>query len=86
MSPPGSQTIAGGVAARHRHRMSVLVRDSIPADVPATTAIYGHAVLYGNASFELDPPDAMEIARRFPMRTSVRKRLKGLSPADVERR
>ena len=28
------------------------------------TAIYGHAVLHGNASFELDPPDAIEIARR----------------------
>lgn len=44
--------------------MSLLIRDSLPGDVPAITAIYGHAVLHGNASFELDPPDATEIARR----------------------
>ena len=44
--------------------MSVLIRDSLPTDVPAIAAIYGHAVLHGNASFELDPPDAAEIARR----------------------
>ena len=42
----------------------MLIRDSGPADVPAITAIYGHAVLYGNASFEVDPPDEAEIARR----------------------
>jgi L-amino acid N-acyltransferase YncA len=44
--------------------MSLKVRDSLPTDVPAITAIYGHAVLHGSASFELDPPDAAEIARR----------------------
>lgn len=44
--------------------MSLLIRDSRSSDVPAITAIYGHSVLYGNASFELDPPDATEIARR----------------------
>jgi L-amino acid N-acyltransferase YncA len=44
--------------------MSLLIRDSLPDDVPAITAIYGHAVLHGNASFELEPPDAAEIARR----------------------
>jgi phosphinothricin acetyltransferase len=44
--------------------MSVLIRDSRPADVPAIAAIYGHAVLHGNASFELDPPDIAEVARR----------------------
>ncbi len=44
--------------------MSLLIRDSRAADVPGVTAIYGHAVLHGNASFELDPPDAAEIARR----------------------
>jgi phosphinothricin acetyltransferase len=42
----------------------MLIRDSRPTDVPAITAIYGHAVLHGSASFELDPPDAAEIARR----------------------
>jgi L-amino acid N-acyltransferase YncA len=44
--------------------MSLLIRDCLPADVPAITAIYRHAVLHGNASFELDPPDTEEIARR----------------------
>lgn len=42
----------------------MLVRDSLPGDVPAITAIYGHAVLHGNASFELEPPHAAEIAAR----------------------
>ena len=44
--------------------MSLLIRDSRPEDVPAITAIFGHAVVYGNASFETDPPDAREIGRR----------------------
>jgi phosphinothricin acetyltransferase len=44
--------------------MRPLIRDSLPGDIPAITAIYAHAVLHGNASFELDPPDAVEIARR----------------------
>jgi L-amino acid N-acyltransferase YncA len=64
MSAPLGQTIAGGTGSRHRQRMSLLIRDSLPDDVPAITAIYGHSVLHGNASFELDPPDAAEVARR----------------------
>ncbi len=40
------------------------VRDSTPADVPAITAIYAHAVTHGCASFETEPPDAAEMARR----------------------
>jgi L-amino acid N-acyltransferase YncA len=44
--------------------MSLLTRDSLAKDVPAITAIYGHAVLHGNASFELDPPDVAEVTRR----------------------
>jgi L-amino acid N-acyltransferase YncA len=44
--------------------MPVSIRDSLPADVPSITAIYGFAVLHGSASFELDPPDTAEIARR----------------------
>jgi phosphinothricin acetyltransferase len=44
--------------------IGLLIRDSLPGDVPAITAIYAHAVRYGNASFEFDPPDAMEIAGR----------------------
>ena len=44
--------------------MSLLIRDSRPDDVPAICAIFGHAVVHGNASFETDPPDAKEIGRR----------------------
>ena len=44
--------------------MSVLVRDSLDADLLAITAIYDHWVLHGLASFELDPPDPTEMGRR----------------------
>jgi phosphinothricin acetyltransferase len=44
--------------------MSLLIRDSLPSDVPAIAAIYGDAVLHGTASFEIDPPDEAEIGRR----------------------
>ena len=40
------------------------IRESRDSDLPTITAIYGHAVLHGLASFELDPPDAVEMARR----------------------
>ena len=33
-------------------------------DIPAITAIYREAVLHGTASFEIDPPDETEMARR----------------------
>lgn len=34
-------------------------------DIPAICTIYAHAVRFGTASFELDPPDEAEMARRF---------------------
>jgi L-amino acid N-acyltransferase YncA len=48
----------------HPDAMSPIVRDCAPTDIPAIAAIYEHAVLNGLASFELDPPDAAEMARR----------------------
>jgi L-amino acid N-acyltransferase YncA len=42
-----------------------LVRAAREDDVPAVTQIYAHHVLHGPASFELDPPDAAEMARRY---------------------
>ena len=42
----------------------LLIRTSRDADVPAITAIYAVAVRTGTASFELEPPDEAEIARR----------------------
>ena len=44
--------------------MSLLIRDSVPEDVAAIAAIFGDAVLHGNASFEMDPPPVAEVGRR----------------------
>ena len=41
------------------------IRPATSADLPAITAIYREAVLHGTATFELDPPDAAEMTRRF---------------------
>lgn len=40
------------------------VRPSVDRDVPAITEIYGHYVRASTTTFEIDPPDAEEIARR----------------------
>ena len=39
-------------------------RDAIDADLAAITGIYAHHVLHGTGSFEIEPPDETEIARR----------------------
>src|ERR1700688_3872288 len=44
---------------------SLEIRPTAAADLPAITAIYQHAVLYGTATFELIPPDLAEMTRRF---------------------
>ena len=44
--------------------MTLTLRDSTPSDIQAITAIYGHAVRTGLASFEYDAPDQAEMARR----------------------
>ena len=46
------------------NRPALLIRPSAPSDLPAITAIYAHAVLHGTGTFELDPPDSAEMARR----------------------
>ena len=46
------------------NRPALLIRPSAPSDLPAITAIYAHAVLHGTGTFELDPPDGAEMARR----------------------
>lgn len=43
----------------------ITIHPATPADIPAITAIYAHAVLNGRASFELDPPDETEMLRRL---------------------
>lgn len=45
--------------------MTVSIRPATPADIPAITRIYAHAVEHGTASFELTPPDEAEITRRM---------------------
>jgi L-amino acid N-acyltransferase YncA len=44
--------------------MSTSIRPATPADIPAITRIYAHAVRHGTASFELEPPDEAEMAAR----------------------
>ena len=41
------------------------IRPTTPADIPAITRIYAHAVLHGTATFELEPRDEAEMMRRF---------------------
>ena len=43
---------------------AVSIRPATPADIPAITRIYAHAVQHGTASFELEPPDEAEMTRR----------------------
>jgi phosphinothricin acetyltransferase len=43
----------------------VPIRAATTADVPAITRIYAHSVTDGTASFELEPPDEAEMARRM---------------------
>ena len=44
--------------------LPVTLRAAEENDFAAIAAIYAHHVLHGVASFEIDPPDAAEIARR----------------------
>jgi len=41
------------------------IRPAALSDVPAITRIYAHAVRHGTASFELEPPEEPEMARRM---------------------
>ena len=43
----------------------VTIRPATPADIPAITRIYEHAVRHGTASFELEAPDETEMLRRM---------------------
>jgi len=42
----------------------ISIRDATPGDLAAITRIYADAVIHGTASFELEPPDQAEMARR----------------------
>jgi L-amino acid N-acyltransferase YncA len=42
----------------------VIIRPAAARDITAITRIYADAVLHGTASFEIEPPDETEMARR----------------------
>jgi L-amino acid N-acyltransferase YncA len=42
----------------------LIIRPSTDADLPAITAIYGHHVLYGTGTFELEPPSLSDMTGR----------------------
>ena len=48
----------------HPPRADLVIRPSTADDIPAFTAIYAHAVQNSTGTFELEPPDATEMARR----------------------
>lgn len=50
---------------------SAVVRDLTAADVAAVTAIYAESVANGRGTFELEPPDSAEMARRLWAVTSL---------------
>lgn len=45
--------------------MSLTIRNALPADLPAITAIYCDSVVNGTASYEITPPDESEMLARF---------------------
>ena len=45
--------------------MTLSIRPATNADIPAITRIYADAVEHGTASFELEPPNEAEMARRM---------------------
>jgi phosphinothricin acetyltransferase len=58
---------------QHTHGTTMYIRLATPADSPALVAIYAPIVRDTAISFELDPPDAAEMARRSatPMPASI---------------
>lgn len=54
---------SAGEAAGAQSRPAI--RPAQPSDIPAIQAIYAHHVLHGIASFEEEPPDRAEMARRL---------------------
>ncbi len=48
----------------------MILRDATPADLPAITAIYAHAVDHGTATYELEAPSLAEMTARFESLTT----------------
>lgn len=65
---PASQVAAEGTRARVivvLPQPALVVRDATPADAAACAALYAPYVVATTVSFEEEPPDAAEIARRI---------------------
>ena len=45
--------------------MSIVIRPAVASDIDAITRIYAHHVQHGTGSFETEPPDHAEMARRW---------------------
>jgi phosphinothricin acetyltransferase len=58
-------SVGASAAAKRAPSGEAVVRDAGEGDLSAVQAIYAHHVLTGLGSFEEQPPDAAEIARRF---------------------
>jgi phosphinothricin acetyltransferase len=43
---------------------NAIIRSAAPADIAAITGLYADAVRHGTATFEIEPPDEAEMARR----------------------
>jgi phosphinothricin acetyltransferase len=56
---------SGGSSGRQENAAPIVIRNCEEKDVPAVTAIYRHHVLTSPATFELEPPDAEEMLRRY---------------------
>lgn len=56
---------SGGFSERQENAAPIVIRNCEEKDVPAVTAIYRHHVLTSPATFELEPPDAEEMLRRY---------------------
>ena len=54
-----------GHLPRASERPALTIRAAAAPDITAITAIYAHHVRHGTASFEIDPPDEAEMARRW---------------------
>src|SRR5262249_4148397 len=59
------RAIAPSPAAVVCSMAAIPIRPAEPRDLPAITRIYDHAVRHGTASFEIEPPDEREMARRY---------------------
>ncbi len=61
----GSSAAAPAASAKRAASGAAVVRDAGEGDLASVRAIYAHHVLTGLGSFEEQPPDLAEIAKRF---------------------